>query len=151
MTEYEYVPEHRCEKDCYQHNYFCETYSGMQGWPDEEGNWVDDYDWIRSWIENHLQSYGDKKFKMKNSRPDDYNNGFHIIKDSMGLYKLTPGWEYIKENEGYFYLRSGKKEWIIRCDDVYDTYRKIMDIQNDIFMDEGYRPMMYEEEYNGAQ
>lgn len=119
----------------------------MQGFPDEEGNWVDDYDWIRSWIENHLQSYGDRKFKMVNSRPEDYNNGFHIIKNPMGLYKVQSGWQYVKDNEGYFYLKSGKKEWIIYCDDVYATYGMIMKAQDDLFFDEGYRSMIYEEDY----
>lgn len=149
--DYEYVPEHRCEDDRFQHNYFCQTYSGMQGFPDEEGTWVDDYDWIKSWVEDHIQSYGDRKFKLKNSRPNYYNGGLHIIKDPLGLYKIQSGWQYVKDNEGYFYLKSGKKEWIIYCDDVYATYDMIMKAQDDLFFDEGFKAMMYEEEYNGAQ
>ena len=144
--EYEYVPEHRCENDKFTHNYFCQTCSAMQGYPDEEGTWVDDDDWIKSWVENHLQWYGNKAFKFINSRPEHWNKGFFLEKDSMGLYKMWPGWQHLKDNEGYFYLRSGGKEWLIRCNDIYATYEKIMRFQDELFREEGIQPMRYKED-----
>lgn len=87
---------------------------------------------------------------MRLSRPKWSKNGFRIYKDDMfGLYKLDIGWQYLKDNEGYFYLQSGDKEWIIYCDDVFATYDRLMEMQKRYLSENGIQVMMYEDEYRG--
>lgn len=143
MGRYEYHPENRCEGDEYEHNHWLKTYPGMQGWPDEEGDWIDDDDWILQWIDDHTSKYGDKRFKLLQSRCNDYSSGFYKVKDSLGFYKMFTGWSYVKDNEGYFYLRSGKDEYYIKCDDVYATFKKIMELQDKFFESNSIQPMNY--------
>lgn len=116
------------------HNYWCQTYDGMAGWPDEEGDWVNTEEWIYDWLKKRMMRYPNKPSKLHLSRKGYGKNGFCL--DKLPFIRFE-GWDTLKENEGYFYLKLDKREWYIKVEDVYATYDMIMRIQDRIMAEYG--------------
>lgn len=117
------------------HNHWCQTYDGMAGYPDEEGDWVNTEEWVYNWLKERMFRYPNKPARLHKSRKGYGKNGF-VIERFPEWFKL-PGWDKLKENEGYFYLKLDKREWYIRVEDVYATYEMIMRIQDRIMAEYG--------------
>ena len=116
------------------HNYWCKTYDGMAGFPDEEGDWVNTEEWIYDWLKKRMMRYPNKPARLHQSRKGYGKNGFCL--DKLPFIRFE-GWDNLKENEGYFYLKLDKNEWYIKVDDVYATYDMIMRIQDRIMAEYG--------------
>lgn len=123
MTDY-YAP----------HNYWCQTYDGMAGYPDEEGEWVNTEEWVYNWLKERMFRYPNKPARLHQSGKEYGKNGFCLNKIT---FLRLEGWDKLKENEGYFYLKLDKREWYIKVDDVYATYDMIMRIQDRIMAEYG--------------
>lgn len=122
--------EKRGPDDYSRHNYWLLTYDPMDCGPDEEGYWEDDEHFIRQWLEDRIY-FGTRPQRMTLSlRGKKDLNACRYY--SNPFIKMDPNYKYYKENEGYFYLRLGKKEWLIETDDVFITYDMIMKIQEEI-------------------
>lgn len=119
MTDY-YAP----------HNHWLKTYNSMAGYPDEEGDWINTEEFVYGWLKERMQRYPNKYARLHLTRKSYGNNGFHL--DRLPTWFRLPGYEKLKENEGYFYLKRDSSEWLIKVDDVYDTYDLIMRIQDRI-------------------
>lgn len=115
------------------HNYWCQTYDGLAGWPDEEGDWVNTEEWVYNWLKERMFRYPNKPARLVLNRTE-YGNGFTLQKTPLFRHE---GWNDLKENEGYFYLKLDKKEWYIKVEDVYATYDMIMRIQDRIMAEYG--------------
>ena len=116
------------------HNYWCKTYDGMAGYPDEEGDWVNTEEWVYNWLKERMFRYPNKPAKLHQSRKGYGKNGFCL--DKLPFIRFE-GWDNLKENEGYFYLKLDKNEWYIKVEDVYATYDMIMRIQDRIMAEYG--------------
>lgn len=119
MTDY-YAP----------HNYWLKTYDSMADYPDEEGDWINTEEFVYGWLKERMQRYPNKYARLYLNRKDFGRNGFHLKR--LPTWSRLPGYEKLKENEGYFYLKRDSSEWLIEVDDVYDTYDLIMRIQDRI-------------------
>ena len=116
------------------HNYWCETYDAMAGYPDEEGEWVNTEEWVYNWLKERMFRYPNKPARLHLTRKDYGKKGFCL--DKIPFLRLE-GWDNLKENEGYFYLKLDKREWYIKVEDVYATYDMIMRIQDRIMAEYG--------------
>lgn len=116
------------------HNYWCKTYDGMAGYPDEEGDWVNTEEWIYDWLKERMMRYPNKPARLHLTRKDYGKKGFCLEKHPFLRFE---GWDNLKENEGYFYLKLDKREWYIKVEDVYATYDMIMRIQDRIMAEYG--------------
>ena len=50
------------------HNYWCKTYDGMAGFPDEEWDWVNTEEWIYNWLKERMMRYPNKPARLHLTR-----------------------------------------------------------------------------------
>ena len=120
----------RCENDWFDHNHWLKCYVPFDEYPEEEGIWEDDDEFIENWIRERIDPKRGRTLYIVETRN---HPKFTLHRDDWGFYKLHIGWNLVKSLEGSFHIAIDKKnEWYICCDNVYQTWDKIRYIQDKI-------------------